>query len=260
MKPSNPRPPGPHPASRTPRPAPARGTVEIPKGWLALLAGGLIVALLVVAYLVGRESGRRASEAARLDPPAAAPELAIGHESPPAPLPPGEVYADPVQPVAPAALEENLPDAGRHPLGGIDPAAPPAAADSQAAAVAAYFTEIEGYERQAKYWSNPQELAMTLMGQGVQGDTRGFEQLLETQRTAQRQIEAMTVPFPCHEHHRRTLEVMHEALALLEQLEGGVASGNLEGLLGLSGEARQLEAETREVDALAAELKRQYGV
>jgi len=134
------------------------------------------------------------------------------------------------------------------------------APDPQAAAVAAYFAEIEAHEQQAKYWSNPQELAMTLVGQGVQGDTSGFDQLLDTHRTAQRQIESMTVPLPCQEHHRRTVGVLREALALLEKLQRGVASGGLEGLLSLSGEARQLEAETREIDGLAAELKRRFGL
>jgi hypothetical protein len=126
--------------------------------------------------------------------------------------------------------------------------------------VAAYFTEIEALERQAKYWSNPQELAMSLVGQGAQGDTSGMRQLLETQRSAQRQIEAMSVPSPCREHHRRTVEVMGRALELLETLESGMASGNLEGLMALTGEARQLEADTRQVDALATQLKREYGL
>ena len=136
----------------------------------------------------------------------------------------------------------------------------PPAADPQAPAVAAYFSEIEALEQGAKYWSNPQELAMSLVGQGAQGDTSGMRQLLEAQRTAQRQIEAMSVPSPCQEHHRRTVEVLGRALELLETLEGGMASGDLEGLLSLTGEARQLEADTRQVDALGTQLKRQFGL
>jgi hypothetical protein len=233
---------------------------------LALLAAGLIVALLVVAYLVGRESGRRATEAARVDPPVAAPvggetsELAFGHKTPPATVPQDGVRPNPVQPVAPWAPGEDPLDAGQQTPGWTDVAAPPAAADPQAAAVAVYFAELEGFERQAKYWSNPQELAMTLIGQGAQGDTSGFDKLLETHRAAERQIESMTVPFPCQEHHRRTLGVLRQALELLQKLQGGVASGDLDGLLSLSGESRQLEAETREIDALAVQLKRRYGL
>ena len=101
---------------------------------------------------------------------------------------------------------------------------------------------------------------MSLVSQGAQGDTSGMRQLLETQRSAQRQIEAMTVPSPCQEHHRRTVQVLGRALELLEKLESGMASGNLDSLLSLSGEARTLEADTRKVDALGAELKREYGL
>jgi hypothetical protein len=244
-----------------------RDTVEIPRLWLVGLAGALVVALLLVAYLVGRESGRRADETAR-NRPAAAPmeyepsEYADDDEgweeeapfpedtaptesdSSPGSWPPGDGSLD-TEPPAPA----------------WPAAAPPSSApDPQATSVAAYFTEIEALERQAKYWSNPQELAMSLVGQGAQGDTSGMRQLLETQRSAQRQIEAMSVPSPCREHHRRTVEVMGRALELLETLESGMASGNLEGLMALTGEARQLEADTRQVDALATQLKREYGL
>jgi hypothetical protein len=176
----------------------------------------------------------------------------------PFPWPPLGTSTTTAPPLASWPPEE--PRANQQPTGWTDAAPSSGAADPQAVAVAAYFAEIEASERQAKYWSNPQELAMTLVGQGVQGDTSGFDQLLETHRAAQRQIESMAVPPPCQEHHRRTVAVLNQALALLEKLQRGLASGGLEGLLSLSGEARQLEAETREIDALAAELKRRFGM
>ena len=101
---------------------------------------------------------------------------------------------------------------------------------------------------------------MALIGQGAKGDTRGFEQLLETHRNAQKQIESMTVPLPCQEHHRLTLAVLSQALRLLEELQRGVVSGSAGGLVALSSDARQLETQTRAVDALAADLKRQFGL
>lgn len=234
---------------------PSRRTVEIPRQWLFLLAGALIVALLLVAYLVGRESGRRAAAVVAPSPVAAAPEPdAYGgydddyvddsdDEGLPAETPPAPAYDPWPQDASPAQGAPSAP--------GPDP---------QAAAVAAYFTELERLEQGAKYWDNPQELAMGLVGQGAQGDTSGFSQLVETQRTARRQIEAMTVPGPCLEHHRLTLDVMRQAVELLEKLERGVASGNLDGLLSLADESRALEADARKIDAMATELKRQYGV
>ena len=268
MEPPRPERPAPQPTSRParpPRPAPVRDTVEIPRAWLAPIAAGVLVVLLLVTYLIGRESGRRATEAARVDSPAA---LSTGGEPPaapvavplPAPLPPVDNSPVAGHPSASWPPEQRRSDTNPQHPAWTDPVASSRVADPQAAAVAAYFAEIEAHEQQAKYWSNPQELAMTLVGQGVQGDTSGFDQLLDTHRTAQRQIESMTVPFPCQEHHRRTVGVLREALALLEKVQRGVASGGLEGLLSLSGEARQLEAETREIDALAAELKRRFGL
>ena len=266
-----PRPPRPAPPStsrppRPQRPEPARDTVEIPRAWLAPIAGGVLLVLLLVAYLIGKESGRRSTEAQGVDPAAA---FATGPEAPappvaapptPFPWPPLGTSTGAAPPLASWPPEQRPSDTNPQHPGWTAPVASSSAADPRAAAVAAYFAEIEAHEQQAKYWSNPQELAMTLVGQGVQGDTSGFDQLLETHRAAQQQIEAMSVPLPCQEHHRRTVGVLREALALLEKLQRGVASGGLEGLMSLSGEAQQLEAETREVDALAAELKRRFGM
>lgn len=271
MDPPSAKRPDPSKMSRSPRPAPARDTVEIPRVWLAVLAGGLAVALLLVAYLVGRESGRRADGAVGVDPPAAAsmetapPEYTDdddGEWDDEQPLSenPGEGYLDAGGGLAAWPPADGSIDTEPQPSRWPDVAEAPRQSDPQAAAVAAYFSEIEALEQQAKYWSNPQELAMSLVGQGAQGDTSGMRQLLETQRAAQSQIEAMTVPSSCQEHHRRTVQVLGKALRLLEKLESGMASGNLDSLLSLSGEARTLEADTRKVDALGAELKREYGL
>jgi len=233
----------------------SRETVEIPRRWLVLLAGGLILALLLIAYLVGRESGRRSAAAVEPSPAVAAPEPDeyddyeedYGH---------GYLDDEPPVETEPAPAYDPWPQEQRP----VEAAPPAPAPDPQAAAVAAYFTELETLERGAKYWNNPQELAMQLVGQGAQGDTSGFRQLVETQRNARRQIEAMTVPGPCLEHHRLTLDVMSQAVELLEKLEQGVATGNLDGLLSLTDDSRGLEAAARKVDAVATELKREYGL
>ena len=54
-----------------------------------------------------------------------------------------------------------------------------------------------------------------------------------------------------------SFDVMGQAV---EQLERGVASGNLDGLLSLTDESRGLETDAREVDAMATDLKRQHGI
>jgi hypothetical protein len=234
---------------------PSRETVEIPRSWLVLLAGGLILALLLVAYLMGREAGRGSARVVEPSPAVVAPEPDDPDDYE-ADL--GDPYDDERPPVEtqPAPADDAWP-----PEASPAQAAPPAPGPGpEAAAVAAYFTELEGLERGAKYWNNPQDLAMRLVGQGAQGDTSGFRQLVETQRTARRQIEAMTVPGPCLEHHRLTLDVMGQALELLEKLERGVSTGNLDGLLSLADDSRALEADARTIDVMATELKRQYGV
>ena len=238
--------------------------MEVPRAWLPAIAGGVLVLLLVVVYLLGKEAGRQSREdgqppatAAGGDVETAPPTSPVTAPAPPAA--PAEVPGIAYQP--PTPLNPSLEAPPSFTGGGSIPGSNPVpSVNPRSAAVAAYFTEIEGYERQAKSWSNPQELAMSLVAQGAQGDTSGLRQLLDAQRTAQGQIESMAVPPECQEHHRQTLDVLRRAGELLQELERGMSSGNLEGLLALSGRARQLESETREVDALARELKSRYGI
>jgi hypothetical protein len=229
----------------------------------------VLVVVVLVAYLTGRESGRRAAEEAS---PAPSHTTAVAGESPVSAAPTLEDSSG--QKLAPAEPAEDFPSTDyqppfpafeddlqeTEPTGWADAADPAGGASPGQAEVAAYFVQIEAYEQQAKYWGNPQEFAMALIGQGAKGNTRGFEQLIETHRDAQEQIESMTVPLPCQEHHRRTLALLSQALRLLEGLQRGVVSGNVGGLATLSGNARQLEAQAREVDALAADLKSRFGL
>jgi hypothetical protein len=260
-----PRPSRPEPQStsrpiRPSRPTPSKNTVEIPKAWLAVIAGGVVVAvlvalLLVVAFLMGRVSGRNEAQAPPVDPAqveATVSEAPVGAVPTPVPWPPLGTSTGAAPPLAtwPPPAEASRPPTDAAPRGVVD---------SQAAAVGAYLAEIESYGQQASSGS-PQELAMTLMNQGMQGDTSGFERLLESQRTAQRQIESMTVPVPCREHHSRTLEALRQSLVLGEKLQRGMASGDLGGLLSMSSEARELEAAAGELKALEAELRRQFGL
>jgi len=231
-------------------------TIEIPRAWLAALGGGLLLALLLIAFLVGRESARPETGAPKTGV-AAQSQVAAGMDDQRAAGEAARSEIDQGQ-LAPEREPEPVDDT----LASPQEAAPTAAArqDPQRAVVAAYFTQIEGYEQQAKYWSDPKELAMSVLSQGAQGDTSGVATLLTAQRTALAHVESMSVPPLCREHHERTVAVLRRAVKLLETIQGTLGSGNIDGLLALSGDATRLESDTRAVDALAAKIKAEVGL
>jgi hypothetical protein len=235
-------------------------TIEIPRAWLVALAGALLLALLLIAFLVGRESARPTGEAARTGMAAESQALASMDE----PREVTETARSEIDPEDREIAPGGQPEPVNNVLASPQDAAPAQVAegqrDSRRAAVAAYFTQIEGYEQQAKYWSDPKELAMSVLSQGAQGDTSGVATLLTAQRTALAHVESMSVPPLCREHHERTVAVLRRAAKLLETIQGALGSGNIDGLLALSGDATQLESDTRAVDALAAKIKAEVGL
>ncbi len=241
-------------------------TVAVPL--VALVAAGVavIASIVVIAFFVGRESARKdpASVAAVAVEPAASsavgsdrdterPETGEGGDRgsprsdfealfPPelnTGLAPGEADAE-------SRMPETPPDAG--------------GTAAQDTAVSGYFRELDSVEREAKYWSNPQDLAMMLLGQVGSGDTSGFDQLVGSQRQALDRVRRINPPPPCTDHHRRVVSLMGRGVSLLETVRDAAVAGDSGGLMALPTQAQQLESEARQVDALGEQLRQRFGV
>lgn len=215
------------------------GTARIPSGALIALA----LAILLAGFLLGRRSSP------------------VETPSPPAPSviqAPATRPAEPTAEPTPALETSSLPPPA-------EPASPPVTAPSAVPApivdaraseeVVRYFEEADAIQARAKYWSDPQALAKTILEQASSGNTGGFDELIRVQTLARGELERMSVPAECAEHHRRSLAVMAEGLALLERVRGALSSGDLGGLDGLQEKARALEREAKEIDELGRKLR-----
>ena len=119
---------------------------------------------------------------------------------------------------------------------------------------------METAQASAKYWGDPQALAGSLVQGLAKGDRSGIDELLAATRGAQARMQAIAVPSDCAEHHRRSLELVVQGASMLEAIASGVTSGDVEGLGAFPAKARQLEADAKDVDALAARIKQRYGI
>ena len=250
-------------------------TVAVP-----LFALAAIVSLLVIAFFVGRESARKdpvpaAAVAKGPAPPSAVgsgrdpvgasdpriPEAPVGEEVGSLPrnfesLFPPELNTDPHP--GDRASDGRMPSqsyTGRPPLQGGAPAG--GAANT---AVAAYFRELDSVEGEAKYWSNPQDLAMTLLGQVGNGDTSGFDRLVVSQQRALDRVRRISPPPPCVDHHRRVVSLMGRGVSLLQTVSAAAVAGDAGGLMALPNQAQELETEARQVDALGEQIRQRFGV
>ena len=150
------------------------------------------------------------------------------------------------------------PEANRVGVSVVPSLAPPPPAE--VARVSRYFQEMETAQAAAKYWGDPQALAGSLVEGLSKGDRSGIDELLAATRGAHARMQAIAVPSDCAEHHRRSLDLVAQGASMLEAIANGVASGNVDAFGAFPAKARELEADAKDVDALAARIKQRYGI
>ena len=221
------------------------------------IPAGALVALALVLLLAGFLLGRRSSPPVPTPAPSNPPVTQSAAESPAT----GEPAA-PVPTQAAATTPEPPPET-QPPIAWptvAPPGTPPAAAlpvrDARGREdIARYFEEADAIEARAKYWSDPQALAKTILEQASSGSTAGFDELIRAQARARDELARLSVPADCAEHHRRSLAVMADGLGLLERVRNALASGDLAGLDGLQEQAQGLEREAKAIDELGKALR-----
>lgn len=245
--------------------------VRIPRGIPVAMAGALLMCLTALAYFVGRESAHKepASSAplvvAPISPLPVTPAEATATAESPLPTETPEAVAGPIvpgaTPVSGAWTPPLQPTAPAQPAAQEPP--PPAAPDTAVRdEVARYFEQVESIQSQGKYWSDPQALAKALMDQAGKGDSSGFDKLLETNRRVRDELRGLQVPAPCAEHHRLTLALVEDGMSLLSQVRDSAMNPtqDMGALNAYATGGRELEARAKEVDALAARIKQQFGI
>lgn len=217
------------------------GGGRIPSGVLVALA----LAILLAGFLLGRRSTPEVA------PPSPSP-IATLAAAPPT-VAPAEPTAEPPPTFAASmpTLAVELPPATPPPVEVQVPA--PHANDREE--IARYFADADAIQARAKYWSDPQALAKSILQQASGGNAGAFDELIATQANARRELERLVVPAACSEHHRRSLAVMAEGIELLAQVRNALQSSDLGSLDGLQERARALEREAKEVDELGKSLQ-----
>jgi hypothetical protein len=234
--------------------------IEVSRGLLIALAAAALVGILGVTFLIGRESARAqpavgpasAASPANPDPPGAGMEAGGV---------PSATYANPS---APALVAGEASPPFSSPLSGAVEATPPNAAaaprDKLRDEVAGYFREVEAIQSQAKSWSDPEALAQKLLEQASKGDVSGFDGLASANQKVRDNLRGLTVPEPCREHHRRTVALLDESIAMLERVKGQMNGADVSALTAMATQGQELERNAKSVDAMAAEIKRRFGL
>jgi len=233
------------------------------------LGGALVLALLAIAFLLGRESARTSAGPEPLDeaelpsPPILepaeedAPETGRDWRA----LDRDEPAANAVNDTAPETAEriERQAD-GKFLLTNsksereirAEPQDPPP--EQNTATVSDYFRAVDAV-RSEQGAGDPNTFAMGLIKAGLGGSTAGFDQLIDDTERMELEMKQIRPAPGCEQYHQASIEALAEGRELLDDLKTAISERDIQGLTTMARRAGELEAKAKSMDAMRAELE-----
>ncbi len=227
------------------------------------LAGALGLALLTIAFLIGRLTAPLVAATSISPSPWSAPSTSAS--------PRPEATAEPTTVaspfVAPGVEASNPPDTAATPdsrLNVVSPsavgaAAPPGSTPStEASQIAAYFQQVDGMQDMGV--GDPQTFAASLLKSVSSGDFSAFDDLLGKARSQRQRLQSLSPPRSCGEHQRLALSLSANSVTMLERLKAALMKGDSMALMTIATEGRALESQANHLKSLGETIKRQAGL
>ncbi len=223
------------------------------------LASALGLALLVIAFLLGRVSTPPAVVTVAAPAAAAnAAQPAASVEGQPAQAEVGvEVGAAATAPLAATPSLVDAPVSAPVALPAT-PSSSRAMASPDQAQIAAYFNQVDRIGDMGG--GDPQAFATSMIQSMSSGDFSGFDDLLAKARTQRQRLQAISPPRACVEHHRLALALSSDSVAMLERLKAALMKGDSTALLAMASEGKTLEAQANQLKTMGETIRRQAGL
>lgn len=226
---------------------------------LLTLSFALGTALLIIAFLLGRESAR-APEPVEAEVSTAPVRVTDDREVVErrwpewADLEPlDEGHAPKTQP-APARIEEQSDRSLLRSNRGTAPDRPlfstaGAPSDSARSTTSAYFMQMDLIRSEAGA-GDPNAFAMELIKAAMDGSTAGFDQLVADMQRMEQQVRRVTPPPPCENYHQRSLATLAEGREILEEMKDAIVRRDIESLTAIAKKAAALEAKAESLQQM----------
>ncbi len=249
--------------------------VRVKRSLLIGLVFVAAVALLAVAFLLGRTSGSghpegipspgrttvlSGAEGRSAEEPVL---LRIRGDSPAASVAtaPRPSEADPLH------TEDRAGSSGAVPTPALPAAGEPttpgdlaAATDPVAAAVARYLADVDQIQP-ANLNGSPESVAAEMAGSLARGDTSGLDAMIRQTESARERLAAVRPPAPCAAHYEKSLESLEDALGMLRALKSSMQSSDpVAGLAAVSARASILQTRAEALQNEDRALRLRYGL
>ena len=197
--------------------------VSVNKGLLIGVVAVAAVSLLVLVFLLGRESGSGSVSAPLTRIERVAPRAQEG----PPPLPTsaavlitGRPEARPATGSAPSTPVQSAANPAPAPIGGERGSA---GFDAERASVAAYFDAVDHIQAGAMS-GEAEGVANEMAAALAKGDTSGLDKMIRETEAAKQSLAALTPPASCATHHRESLASLDDAMEVLRSMKTAMES------------------------------------
>lgn len=223
----------------------------------------LFAALMMVAYLLGRDHERRH----QIQPqPVPAPTLnaspgvappAVAAQVAPAPSPALSPSPYPQMPTLPQPANPYAAEAPAPP----PPAAPATMANSgDAAAVQSYFTQMDQLAGVNPFGDDAQGTAEKLLASAMGGDTSGFDAMIKIANDAVAKAQAITPPSACAHYHAEMIEMLQASATVMTSLKQMIARSDSGALGSIAASATGLQSRASALQREQTAIKQRYGI
>jgi hypothetical protein len=218
--------------------------IAVSKNILIGLGAGFVLALLALAFYIGRESTRRDANPASVQEGAAATPSAARSGTASGMIEPSNAQVTLHPPPVPSTgVSQN-------------PAAP---GDPIRAAVVAYFRTIDQIQP-GQMSGDASSMANQIVGSLSKGDTSGLDGMIQQTESARRQLFSLAPPEPCAHYHRESLASLDDGLEILHSMKKAVESSDANALSSLTDKGNAMRSRS---EALASEekaIRQRYGL
>lgn len=123
-----------------------------------------------------------------------------------------------------------------------------------------YMYSVHNILSASKTGGDPSQFAQQLISTSLEGNSTGFDNLINNYENAKRQISALNPPDECNEYHHGCINIIDNGIILLREVKEGITSQDINRLLAVQGKATSIEQESKRIDNIGIVLLQRYNI
>lgn len=225
-------------------------SMKISKSLFITLCAMLFIAIILIAFLVGRQSAPQ-KQFAEVNPRAASSGPTSSPENIPVTTPQGsDIYKNQ------ASGNDNLPKAANT----NNPGGAQSTDNSEKEKVKAYFQQMDSIGTLEEISGNSQELAAQIVQNALNENYSEIDEMIQKCRRIKTSVEAITPPQSCVEFHTQVLKSIDEASTMYADFKSFFQRKDESILKSISEKSTALNSKMTGLENMQKNIKLKYGI